>query len=260
LDYFGTLSKKELNYLRKADEEETDTYIIRGFLPFDAPGTLAAIFQDLARTCFKSGKRVVLPVPDQYRALAKGIGLRQIPGIFLFLDQRHPLYELDLRQFGIELWFEWLIMGRVLPHWLNSLLLYSKKVWQEHVNSALDNLNNIPFLDRHLLAPLAEETQNTTEKNCHSGGEFLQALITEIIYQFRTGENTSLTGGKSDRKIGELLSVTFLRAHQREKAADLLGLPSTTYYRRLKQARSRLTEVLFIKAVELAEKNYLKNR
>jgi hypothetical protein len=253
--YFFSLPAKELKMLKKADVHSTDTFFIRHFTPVDVNNFAiqGALLQDLTKCYLRDGVRIITTIPHHlFHSLVEGLGFRRLPGIYdTAFDTPLPAYELDFRRTAIELWYEWLAMGRILPHWLNSLLTGSKEGWQELVNEVLDNLNDVNFLACHPLAPLALEMQDASLDKDHASGNALHKLITELI-------NEDFISKKQNRRsAGEILKVTYLHSESREKAAEILDLPPSTYYRQLKKARRELANRLFDKAAQLAENKYV---
>ncbi len=246
--YFNSLPRKELNHLCKIAEHETDTYFIRHFVPINVndPAVLSGLLQDLTKRCLRDGVRIVTTTPHSiYRALVSGLGFRKIPGIYdTAFTEPVPAYELDFRHASIELWYEWLAVGRYLPHWLYTLVTCSKQFWREQVNELLNGLDDDATLSRHALAPLAAELLDAGNNENYTPGALNRELAIKIINEL-------------DPDQAGILAVTFLQAGSREQAAQQLNLSTSTYYRKLKQARQHFSDMLFEKATLLARKKYV---
>lgn len=253
--YMNSLSKKELQRLGRVDVQNADTFFIRHFVPLDLynPEIRGLLLRDIGNRCFRTGVKIVTTVPDAMMvSLVEGIGFRKVSGVYdMIFEQSTPVYELDFSQLSMQLWYEWLMFGRTLPFWLNLLFTYSEEAWQETVDKVLDNMSDSVFFAHHPLTPLAEEKTAGIPEGCQFRDNVLKNYIGQKISQLKSeAEN------KSDREMGILLEVTFQKALSREEAAEFLFLPQTTYFRRLKQARKLIAEIIYKDAVELAERKY----
>ncbi|NPV90808.1 MAG: hypothetical protein HPY50_08555 [Firmicutes bacterium] len=255
-EYIASLPQRELAYLQKTSAGKTDTFFIRHLNPSDISNPLitAALLQDIFLVCIGDGCRAVTTIPlDLFQSLVDGLGFRQLPGIFdTTLGMKWPAYELDFRHTSINLWYQWLAMGRTLPHWLHIILTYTRQYWREQIELVLDNLHNPRFLNHHPLSPLAEEA-------CPQGaddGPALKRLVLDLASSLAEDDRSNGTGRYSPVGLGGILLTTFAQKTTREEAAARLNLPPTTYYRRLKQAKSALADRMFQTAVETAEARY----
>lgn len=246
--YFNSLPKKELNHLGKIEAHQTNTYFIRHFVPINVnnPAVLSGLLQDLTKHYLRDGMRLVTTVPHSiYHALVKGLGFRQIPGVYdTAFTAPVPAYELDFRNAGIELWYEWLAVGRYLPHWLYTLVTCSKQFWQNQVKELLNSITDDTALSRHALAPLAMELLAPNDDGNYTLVESNRKLVEEIMKGLKPGQ-------------AKILEETYLQSRSREQAAQKLNLPLSTYYRKLAKARIQFSDLLFEKATLLAQKKYV---
>ncbi len=258
--YFNNLPQRELEALRAASRDETDTYAIRHVVFRDPSETEARglILQDALRA-FAGGRRLVTSVPTPTLViLVESMGFHRVEGIFdVTFPEPAAVVELDLRAEDINMWLERISLIPDLPPWVKTVAEMGPEEWFLKIKSALEQTGDLGSLGRHPLAPLGADLLefhwgSRVGKTPRDLGKAFAEVLLKLTEDLAVRPADNPRRGPSDSFLGQVLLTTYFEAaRSRKEAAEELNLADTTYYRYLKKAQLKLVEAFRAKAGQL---------
>lgn len=180
--------------------------------------------------------------PDALAPMMAYIGFDRAPGADFEVDgRRYGVYAHDWRRQDADGWLEMMGTREAAPGFepapdeaeVPAVLALSRVEFGQAVKQALRDLQRPDALARNPLAGT-----RLVAEHAEPPDEVLEALVRQAV--------AALGGHPRDEKLQHVLDRTYLRpAPTQERAAELLGLPLSTYRRRLAHGVERVADLLW---------------
>jgi len=243
-DYFSVLPAAEQAAIRQAPPDKPAAFLIVGTVALPShrsaePALRFATFTNRhVRAPSVSRSYVLMPADSPFEATAVSLGMsRRLTGIGM--PSGEPPADEWILEYGARGFPSWVQRSLNLPEQESMLDLVPDDVLVGQVKLALEDLYRPASLAR---SPLVRLRLLDQDAGLASG---LRALLLRLLAELRH------TGQPRDREAAALLESYYVkRVGSHEVIAERLGLPRTTFYRRLHRGlqllaeRIRVTEAL----------------